>query len=69
MSAGGTVLRELIGLFVEDGALALQIVGLVAIAGVLAMLLPGQPLVAGAVLLVGSVGTLLLSVGRARRSS
>jgi hypothetical protein len=67
VSAVGAVVRELIGLFVEDGALALLIVGLVAIAGILAALLPGQPLVPGAVLLVGSVGTLLLSVGRAGR--
>jgi hypothetical protein len=67
VSAVGAVVRELIGLFVEDGALALLIVGLVAIAGILAALLPGQPLAPGAVLLVGSVGTLLLSVGRAGR--
>jgi hypothetical protein len=67
VSAVGAAVRELLGLFVENGALALQIVGLVVTAGILAALFPGRPLVAGMVLLAGSVGTLLLSVGRAGR--
>jgi hypothetical protein len=58
-------LRELAGLFVDDGALALAIIAVVALAGVMATLLPEVPLVAGAILLFGCLAALLSSVARA----
>jgi len=67
MSALATVLRELAGLFVDDGALALAIIAVVALAGMMTALMPGLPLAAGAVLLFGCLGALLLNVISARR--
>jgi uncharacterized membrane protein YdjX (TVP38/TMEM64 family) len=67
MTALATVLRELVGLFVDDGALALAIIAIVAIAGIMATLLPGAPLVAGAALLFGCLGALLVNAARAGR--
>jgi uncharacterized membrane protein YdjX (TVP38/TMEM64 family) len=61
------VLRELAGLFVDDGALALAILSVVLVAGILATLIPEIPLAAGAVLLFGCLGVLLLNVVRAGR--
>jgi hypothetical protein len=61
------VLRELMGLFVDDGALALAIVAIVVLAALVAALMPDLPLAAGAVLLVGCLGTLLLNVISAGR--
>ena len=58
------MLRELAGLFVDDGALALTIIAIVAIAGMVAMLMPEVPLAAGAILLFGSLTALLSSVAR-----
>jgi uncharacterized membrane protein YdjX (TVP38/TMEM64 family) len=60
-------LRELVGLFVDDGALALAIIAIVALTGMMAALLPGAPLVAGAVLLFGCLGALLVNAARAGR--
>jgi hypothetical protein len=61
------VLRELMGLLVDDGALALAIVAIVVLAALVAALMPDLPLAAGAVLLVGCLGTLLLNVISAGR--
>jgi hypothetical protein len=58
-------LRELAGLFVDDGALALMIIAVVVLTGVVAMLLPEVPLVAGGILLLGCLTALLSSVARA----
>ena len=58
------VLRELMGLFVDDGALALAIVVL---AAVVAALMPDLPLAAGVVLPVGCLRALLLNVVSAGR--
>jgi uncharacterized membrane protein YdjX (TVP38/TMEM64 family) len=55
-------LRELAGLFVDDGTLALVIIAVVVLAGVAATLLPEVPLVAGAILLFGCLTALLSSV-------
>ena len=55
------VLRELAGLFVDDGALALAIVAVVVLAGILATLMPDVPLAAGAILLFGCLGVLFLT--------
>ncbi|MEH2560751.1 hypothetical protein [Bradyrhizobium sp. AZCC 2289] len=60
-------LRELAGLFVDDGALALVIIAVVVLAGMVATLMPGAPLAAGAILLFGCLAALLASVARAAR--
>jgi uncharacterized membrane protein YdjX (TVP38/TMEM64 family) len=61
------MLRELAGLFVDDGALALAIVTIVVLAGIVAAMMPGLPLVAGAILLFGCLVVLVLNVARAAR--
>ena len=61
------MVRELAGLFVDDGALALAIVTIVVLAGIVAALMPGVPLVAGAILLFGCLVVLVLNVARAAR--
>ena len=65
MNALLAVFRELTGLFVDDGALALAILAVVIFAGILATLLPEFPLAAGAILLFGCLGVLLANVTRA----
>ena len=55
-------LRELAGLFVDDGALVLKVVAVVAVAAVSAA--AGYPLVAGGVLLVGCLGVLFADAAR-----
>jgi hypothetical protein len=68
MSVLTAVFRELIGLFVDDGSLALMILAVVMAAGILATLMPDQQLAAGAILLFGCLGVLLANVaGAARR--
>jgi hypothetical protein len=59
--------RELAGLFVDDGALALAIIAVVIVAALFAMLVPDIPLLAGAILLFGCLGVLLSNVASARR--
>ena len=65
MSALMRVLRQLGGLFVEDGSLALAILSIVALAGMVAVLMPRLSLGAGAILLFGCLGVLLANVMRA----
>jgi hypothetical protein len=67
MIALKSVVRELIKLFVDDGALALAIVAVVACAAMLARLIPEVPLAAGAVQLFGCLGVLLANTLRAGR--
>jgi hypothetical protein len=55
------MLRELVGLFVDDGALALAIIAVVAFAGMVVTSMPGASLAAGAVLLLGCLGVLFSS--------
>lgn len=62
-----SLLRDLVKLFVDDGALALAIVAVVAAAAILATLMPAAPLAAGAVLLFGCLGSLLANTIRAGR--
>ena len=64
MTTLANMLRELAGLFVDDGALALAIIAIVALAGIVAMLIPDVPLAAGAILLFGCLGVLLSNVAR-----
>jgi hypothetical protein len=59
--------REVAGLFVEDGALALAIIAIVLLAGVFARLLPDNPSAAGAILLFGCLAALCANVARAAR--
>ena len=61
------VLRELIGLFVDDGSLALMILAVVILAGIFVTLAPDLQLAAGAVLLFGCLGVLVANVARAAR--
>jgi hypothetical protein len=55
------MLRELAGLFVDDGALALAIIAVVGFAGMVVTLMPQASLAAGAVLLLGCLGVLFSS--------
>jgi hypothetical protein len=67
MNMLGAVLRELVGLFVDDGALAMQIVAVVALAGISANRVSEIPLAAGGILLLGCLGVLFVNVIRAGR--
>jgi hypothetical protein len=60
------VLSELGGLFVDDGALALEIVAVV-VASISITLLPDVPMAAGGILLLGCLGVLFANVTRACR--
>jgi len=61
------MLRELIGLFVDDGVLALEICGIVGLSALLASALPETPLLAGTVLAMGCPVVLALNTLRAAR--
>jgi hypothetical protein len=67
MSTLAAAVHELIGLFVEDGSLALQIVAVVLIAGASAALVPEVPLATGAIICFGCLGVLFANVARAAR--
>jgi uncharacterized membrane protein len=64
MNTLGAVLRELAGLFVDDGSLAFEIVAVVILAAISAALIPDLPLAAGAILLLGCLGVLFANVAR-----
>ncbi len=61
------VLRELIGLFVDDSFLAIEILVAVAVAAIAVTVMPAAPLMAGGILIFGCLGVLLVSVTRAGR--
>jgi hypothetical protein len=68
MNMLGAMVRELLGLFVDDGSLALEIVAVVVLAAISAALMPNVPLATGAILIIGCLGVLLANVaGAARR--
>jgi len=67
MSTLAALYRGLIGLFVDDGFLAVAILAVVAMAGVVAALIPWFALQAGGILLFGCLGVLVSSVLRAAR--
>jgi hypothetical protein len=67
MTAMKAIFREVAGLFVEDGALALAIIAIVILAAVFARLMPNRPLAAGGILLVGCLMALGANVARAAR--
>jgi hypothetical protein len=58
------VFRELTGLFVDDGSLALEIVAVVMATGISQTEMPKMPLVSGGILLFGCLGVLLVNVWR-----
>ena len=62
MTMLAAVFKELIGLFVDDGALALTIVGVVLLSWILATIFTDLPLAAGLVLLVGALAALIANV-------
>lgn len=61
------IVDEVLGMFIDDGALAAFSVVLIAIAAAVALLLPIPALWAGLILLVGCVVLLAWSVLRAAR--
>ena len=58
------IARELLGLFVDDGMLAIAILAVIAVAAIVAYFIPG--LTAGIVLLGGSLFALFANVMSAR---
>ena len=62
MNAVVSVFRELFGLFVDDGALALAILAVIALAGIFSTLMANIPLAAGAIILFGCLGVLVANV-------
>ncbi|MET4449193.1 amino acid permease [Bradyrhizobium sp. GM2.2] len=62
-----SVLRELIGLFVDDGALALEICCIIALSAFLATALPKTLLLAGTLLAMGCPVVLFFNTLRAAR--
>jgi hypothetical protein len=67
MTALRALVDELIGLFVDDGALALAIVGVVVLAGIAAWLGAAAPWLSGGILLFGCLGALVVNVLTAKR--
>lgn len=68
MTRLATASRALLGLFVEDGGLALAILMIVAVAALVSVLSPKVPLAPGTVLLLGCPGALFANVMKAGRS-
>jgi len=67
MNAVRSAFRELVGLFIDDGALALLLVALIAVAYALEALGLVTHAVLGALLVAGAIGALVTSVLRAAR--
>ena len=67
MSTLAAIIRELVGLFVDDGALALAIVAVVIVAGLVAAFTPAAVWASGGILLFGCLGVLLVNVMTAKR--
>jgi hypothetical protein len=62
-----TASRMLVGLFVDDGSLALAILVIVLLSWIFSTLMPDAPLAAGAVLLLGCLVVLFANVMKAAR--
>ena len=54
--------QTLVGLFVDDGSLAIAILMIVLVSGIFSILMPDMPLVAGAMLLIGCLAVLFANV-------
>jgi hypothetical protein len=66
MKALAGIVKEIVGLFVDDQGLAIAIIAVVAAALVLAFWLHAPSIVTGGVIVVGCVGALAFSVQRGR---
>ncbi len=62
MKTLGSIFRELAGLIIDDGSLALAITVVVVLAALVALLVPNVPVAAGVVLLAGCPGILFGNV-------
>ena len=62
MTMLATAAQTVVGLFVDDGSLALAILAVVVLSGITTTLVPDMPLLTGAVLSGGSVGVLFANV-------
>jgi hypothetical protein len=60
-----TAFQMLVGLFVDDGSLALAIIMIIVLSWIVGIIIPGVPLATGAVLLVGCLGVLFANVMKA----
>jgi hypothetical protein len=65
MTTLSAIWHELVGLFIDDGSLAVAILAVVLFSGFFAIMAPGIPLAAGSILLFGTLGALLTNVMRA----
>ena len=63
------IVRELVGMFIDDEFLAIAVLMVVAVAAICAFILGASQLVVGGVLLVGCVFVLVSSVFKASRKS
>ncbi len=61
------IVKELVGLFVDDEFLAVAILCVVFIAAAFAYWVPGAHLLVGAIIFLGCLGALTLSLSRAAR--
>ena len=69
MNLFSLIVRELIGMFIDDEFLAMAVLAVVALAATCAFLLAAPQLVVGGILLVGCVFVLVSSVLKASRKS
>ena len=69
MTMLATAFRTVVGLFLDDGSLALAILTIVVLSGMIATLVPTMPLVTGAMLLGGCLCVLFANVMKATRRS
>ena len=65
MNLLNAVFRELFGLFVDDGALAVGVCAIVLLAALSTVLIPDRPLATGGVLLFGCLGVLIANLAAA----
>jgi hypothetical protein len=68
MNALTAIARELFGLFVDDGWLALSVLAIIGFSALVLTLVPNLPLIAAGVLLFGCLAILFTNVARAIRS-
>lgn len=69
MNIPSLILRELVGIFVDDEFLAIAVLAVVAVAALLAFQLAVPPLLVGVVLLFGCIAVLISSALKASRKS
>jgi hypothetical protein len=68
MSALTAIARELFGLFVDDGSLAISVLAVIGLSALVLTWMPNLPLIAAGVLLFGCLAILFTNVARAIRS-